>query len=214
MASIDRLRPHIRISLVAVEIDQATISDVGLFIYDFASLYELGRLATDPYYEYFQFSRFALYRNGRHLRSQDQMNIDKLRLESPMEVISTIAIVGGAAVAVAGAIWTITQTFEKIYNLPLNRRKLELEVQKLEREELAENRKNDSVISPDEAMRFLEERGASPYIDVISRRLIKAPIRAESLDVELIDPRREMDAQTLDDLKRSLKLKNLRKSEF
>ncbi len=210
MPSIDRQHEHIRISLVGEEITQPTTSDVGLFIYDFASIYELARLATDPNYEYFQFSRFALYRNGRHLRQQDQLNIDRIRLESPLEVISTIAIVGGAIMGVAGAVWTITQTFEKLYNLPLSRRKLELEVQKLEREESLANRKSDSLITPEETPRLLEEREAAPYIEIVARRLSNSPIRIQKIDVELINPDDNVDSPLREEFRRWLESVNSR----
>lgn len=52
-------------------------------------------------------------------------------MESPIELVATTIAVTTAG---AGAIWATVQAFERIFMLPLNRRKAELEVRKLELE--------------------------------------------------------------------------------
>jgi hypothetical protein len=187
MASENIDQRQIQIAVSGSETEQPTTNDVGLFLYDFASLYEIARLATDPKYDSFRFSRFVLYRNGRHLRSADQMKVELVRLASPLELISTIVV---ASSAITGAIWVMVQIFEKIYNMPLNHRKLELEVRKLEREDLEATRAKMSIIGPEEAMRLLNKREAVPYIDRVAHRLTESPIQIQDFDIKIVDSER------------------------
>jgi hypothetical protein len=52
-------------------------------------------------------------------------------MESPIEVIATTITLTGVGI---GAVWATIQAFERIYMLPLNRTKTELEIRKLEQE--------------------------------------------------------------------------------
>jgi len=163
------------------------MAEVALFLYDFDSLYEIARLAVDPQYRSVRFSRFSLYRNGRPLMTADRMRMEAISLQSPLEVVATIAVVGGAAASVAAAIWAVVQVIEKLYNLPLNRRKLELEVRKLKREE-AQARLPLGL--PEEAQdleRRLERRGATPYLETVSRRLEGSAVKVQSLAIAVVE---------------------------
>lgn len=46
---------------------EPTLLDVTSFLYDFNLLYEISRLALDPRYEQYRFSRYTYFRKGRPL---------------------------------------------------------------------------------------------------------------------------------------------------
>src|SRR4051812_32905673 len=106
---------YIRISIIGTESLDVTFDEVGLFLYDFTCLYELVRLALDPKYNKFRFSRFSLYRNKRPLRVEDKMVVEKLRHESPIEAQVVIAITSGIT-----AVSTFITMLSTIYNLKPN----------------------------------------------------------------------------------------------
>ena len=64
---------------------------------DFNLLYEICRLATDPQYGYFHFSNAVCFRNGRPLRDEDRLRVDSLSHKSPLELVTLVWIIGGAA---------------------------------------------------------------------------------------------------------------------
>ena len=111
---------NISITILAEETLKAHLGDVGLFIYDFDSLYELVRLALDPKYADYAFSRFSLYRNGRPLEEEDQLRVEQLNLSSPLEIAGDIAVYGTAVSAVLGSLYLLVQLVEKISNFHLN----------------------------------------------------------------------------------------------
>ncbi len=161
------------------------ISDIALFLYDFTSLYEVVRLAVDPHYRNYRFSRFSLYRNGRPLDERDQLQLGSIRMRSPLEVVASIAVAGGAAASVATAVWVVVQTIERIYNLPLNREKLELEVQKLRREEDQPSLPMDLPGGKPDGQTLIARRKASDSVEAIARRLEASPVRIIRIQLEI-----------------------------
>jgi hypothetical protein len=173
---------------IAADIGEApNMADVALFLYDFDSLYEIARLAVDPQYKSHRFSRFSLYRNGRPLMATDRMLMRAISLQSPLEVVATVAVVGGAATSVAAAVWAIVQVIEKLYNLPLNRQKLELEVRKLKREEAQARLPLGLPEEVQDLERLLERRGAAPYLETVSRRLVASAVKVRSLAIAVVE---------------------------
>jgi hypothetical protein len=160
-------------------------SEVGLFVFDFDSLYELVRLSVDPKYADFNFTRFALYRNAKRVEASDKLYVSLLRLASPLEMASTIAVYAGVAASISATIWVLVQTFERIYNLQLNREKLQLEIKKL-KSDLNEN--NNTFIEPDpgEVMEHLEEKGVSQYLETVEKRLSKSSIQVDEVIIKVI----------------------------
>jgi hypothetical protein len=178
-----------RLTLTADAQGTPHISDVALFLYDFTSLYEIVRLAVDPRYRSYHFSRFSLYRNGRPLDERDQLQVGSLRMRSPLEVVASIAVAGGAAASVATAVWVVVQTIERIYNLPLNREKLELEVQKLRREEAQPALPMDLPGQKPDAQAQIARRKASDSLEAIARRLGASPVRITRIELEVRESR-------------------------
>lgn len=215
---IDRTKPYARLVIRGDERDQVTIDEIGLFLYDFATLYELIRLAVDPKYDDFKFSRFSLYRNGRPIKPKDDIYIESLKHSSPLELIAQIALPTGLALAAA---WTFVQLIDKVYNLPLNRKKLildtrnsELDVEKKQLE-IAALRKDalltdedfeKYVLSKDQSEQMFDQRKAVDPIRTAVKRLRKSSIKIEELELEVIDP--ESDARSLKGLYDWLDVRN------
>jgi hypothetical protein len=163
------------------------ISDVGLFLYDLDSLYEIVRLAFDPAYKAYRFTRFSLYRNGRPLEPRDKMIVHRLRLASPLEVTATIAAGAAAAASVAAALWAFIQTVEKIYNIRLQREKLELEVERLRHQTVQARLPLDLPEASSDPEKVLKRRAATEPLETLSKRLAASPLRVIDVEIEVTD---------------------------
>jgi hypothetical protein len=106
-----------------------------------------------------------------------------------LEVVASIAVAGGAAASVATAVWVVVQTIERIYNLPLNREKLELEVQKLRREEAQPALPMDLPGQKPDAQAQIARRKASDSLEAIARRLGASPVRITRIELEVRESR-------------------------
>ena len=120
--TIDKNKSYFRIAVSGSETQIPTVEEIGLFLADFATLYELHRLRVDPYYGDFVFSRFALYRNGRPIDDEDKLYVEKIKHESPIELVTLLA---AGVVGVTTTLRGLVESFEKIYNFRLNRKLLE-----------------------------------------------------------------------------------------
>lgn len=180
------LRPqeqYFRIGIRGKHGETPQLLEVCNFLYDFNMLYEVCRLATDQKYGGFIFSSHLYYRNGRPLRDEDRLSVESIRLESPVE-IQTLLLGGTGAVA---AIWCVVQAVEKIAMLPLNRRKLMAEVEKLERE----NKKSKpDEASPDiavtRAISSIGRRNATQFYEGLEKRLKESAIQILEFTIEVI----------------------------
>lgn len=110
--------------------DYPAFSDVNYFLHDVNLLYEFSRVIVDPKYREYRFSRFFVYRNRRRIESGDQLRIQRLTQESPLEIAAVVAAVPAAATS----LWILIQVFEKIANFSLNRDILKLTREKLRRD--------------------------------------------------------------------------------
>lgn len=176
----------LQIIIQANQLNSPATADVGLFVIDFDSLYELIRLSVDPKYAEFNFTRFALYRNARRVDQPDKMYVELLRLASPLEMASAIAVYAGGAASVAATLWVFVQALERIYNLKLNREKLQLEIKKLKRE-LETDLNVLYEPDPTKVLDQLEVRGAHEYLDTVEKRLSRSSIQIEQVIIEVID---------------------------
>jgi hypothetical protein len=180
--------PYFRIHIVGSEETFPTVLDVSSFLYDLNLLYEIARLATDPNYSKFRFSRFVYFRTGRPLKEQDRLRIQSLRQESPLALVAVLTAVPVAI----GAVWGVVQIVEKIANAPLNRRKLKAEVEKLEREN-RETAESSHALIPDndeEVRSVLRVREAEQLFDSVAGRLERSSVRVKELEIEIVQPGR------------------------
>jgi hypothetical protein len=79
----------------------------------------------------------------------------------------------------------VVQTVEKIYNIRLNREKLELEVQKLRREEAQPALPLDLPGQKPDAQSQIARRKATESLEAIARRLEASPVRIVRIDLEV-----------------------------
>jgi hypothetical protein len=153
------LREYLAIQIEGKE-HLPTLQEVSNFIYDLNLVYEISRIATDPHYERYVFSRFTWNRTGRNLRDTDRLYVTSLRLGSPF-LLETI--IGLTAVAIGGP-WGLVQMAEAIADWKPNR-----EIRRLELDEL--RRKSRFAMQPEELPRKLAERGAWEYYERSVKRL-------------------------------------------
>jgi hypothetical protein len=185
--------PYFRIRLTGSEESFPSLLEVSSFLYDFNLLYEISRLATDPTYRDFRFSRFVFYRRGRPLEERDRLYLQSLSLGSPIVIVGVVT----AMVTGIGGVWGIVQIVEKITNAPLNRRKLKAEVEKLEREN-----QEAAALSPDlmpegeEGFRkAIRIREAEHFYDNVAGRLERSSVRIKELEIEVVQPNRKRESQ-------------------
>jgi hypothetical protein len=171
--------PVIELRLVAEEREAPTLPEITNFLYDFNLIYEVGRLATDPEYDSFHFSRYIYFRKGRPLHDRDRLIVRQLRQESPLLLIAEIAAAGGTGF---GAVWAVIQTIEKISNWRLNREKLKEEVAKLRRENAA-GKQPATVIEEEQAIMRFSRREAQPVLDQLGNRIADSSVRVQELKV-------------------------------
>jgi hypothetical protein len=162
--------------------------DISSALYDFNVMYEVLRLAVDPKYDAVSLknAQYLLRRNGRPLAPEDRLHVEKLVQQSPLELITILAALPGAA----ATIWAIAQATEKLVLLPLNREKLRQEIEKLRRENQVGTspRLIISTADADEHLtRRLETRGVLPIFQSLLARLGRARTRLTEISVELVE---------------------------
>ncbi len=78
-----------------------SLGEIGLFLYDLSTLYDLIRLGLDPAYMAFRFGKYPLYRGRRPLTAEDRLLAQDVRV-NPVKVVARVgASREAAAVLVA-----------------------------------------------------------------------------------------------------------------
>ncbi len=175
---------YFRITLRGDESDYPAVSDISSFLYDFNLLYEFSRVVVDPAYEGYRFSRYSGYRNAKRVSLDDRLEIESLRIGSPIWLIMIVA----AAPAAAMTLWVMTQTFDKIANFRLNREILKLQRDKLKRELWAAPG-NAPAELPESEVSFREQlhaREADYYFGRVEQHLQESPVRIKEIDITYV----------------------------
>lgn len=111
-----------------------TLLEFSRLLYHLDLVYEISRLAVDPKYRRYRFPEHTFRRFVSPLETNDQMILTRVRRESPWELAvllhDPIALLTGGL----GALWLFVQCLEKLSTLGLNRRKLKMEIEKLQME--------------------------------------------------------------------------------
>jgi hypothetical protein len=172
---------YFRIALRGEEGDYPALINISSYLYDINLLYEFSRLVVDPIYQGYKFSRFSGYRNAKRLLPDDRLELESLRIESPIAMIAIVV----ALPAAAGALWAFTQAFEKIANFNINR-----DILKLQRENLRKELQATPAILPpklpdtDEAFRErLHSREADYYFGRVEQHLRDNLVRVKEIEV-------------------------------
>lgn len=156
------------IRVEAEDTNSPHLGDLASLIYDFNLVYEISRLATDPRYQDYKFSRFVWNRNRRPLKDQDRLLLQSMKLESPL-VFTLVVPKIPAAIA---SIWGLVQITERIADWNVNRRIRRLELDKLEKDrdrELARNLGGHEGLT--QLRNNLHDRGAEIYYEQSTKRL-------------------------------------------
>ncbi len=166
-------------SIVARAPRDPALGDIGLFLYDLSTLYDLLRLALDPRYDHFRFGKYPLYRGRRPLEPEDQLIVDRVEQGSILGLQAHTGVQGQAA-AVARM---MTGAVESIYGLSLDWAGLDRELGRLETG--AGQRAFDKRVVLEQAAAQLEQRGAQSHVDTIIRRLKRSPVKITSFTCNL-----------------------------
>jgi hypothetical protein len=209
-----------RILLSASEDFRPAVEDVGLFFTDLTLLHDLFRLAYDPQYSGLHVSRYILYRHRRPLPDKERLQVVRLSLRSPLELL---LVAGGVTLASAPAIKALVQAMERVYNLRASRRRIDLENERLgvdterlhlenerlllENEKLRRQLRKPGTVVDVKVERFREpdrlSQGSSlegatndemgELIAVVQRRLDRSPMRVRVIEFDVdveVDPKR------------------------
>jgi hypothetical protein len=191
--------PYVQMFLEGAEDRDISLDEAGLFLFDFASLYELTRLALDPKYQSFRFSSYAASRRTLPIVPEDKMYVEKLRHESPFETQLAIAIAAGITAVssfttmvllVSNQRWNRMKQRQDLEIGELDKQERRLKIQKLENE-LADASNDGRIITLEEANEVFALRGAAEAIGTVTRRLEKSPIQIKTFDVNVINPNQQ-----------------------
>jgi hypothetical protein len=169
----------VRLKLKFDEKSNITLLDFSSLSYDLTLLHDCLVLSTLSDYKDYTFNRFFWYRNGRPLKESHQLFLERVKMESPLEMVTVLSVAGTSV----GLIWVLVQAFEKISNWHLNRRILELQVQNLE-ETVKSRRLDNQSKQLDNARKQLEleellsQKGSREVFDRIVERFESYPFAA------------------------------------
>lgn len=178
-------------SLHGRDSDQPALLDVAAFLWDVSLLYQTSVLGAASEYARMRvpFSSPWYFTRASHKRIQvkHRLRVEHLSHDSPLDLTTIVAMTGATIAGVVG----VANVIEKVAKVPLERRKLRLEIEKLEREKSADERslREDLVLidRPDELRRRLRLREAEAAYDHIAARVEATNIKIEELDIEVTE---------------------------
>jgi len=164
------------------EDEEPFLLDVSSLIYDFELAYDFSVILAEEEYSKYDFNRFFWYRTGRPLKNHHRARAARIVKESPLllEVILPSLT----------AIWVLIQIIEKISNWEINRKKVKMEVRKLQREEDMHKQQMIEKYS-DQLEPLLERRHANDTHNKLVDRLSKSPISLSKMDISRKDIRND-----------------------
>ena len=175
----------VRFHIFGDQEDHPALFDIATLLWDVNLLFETSVLATAPAYEtktpHFS-SPWYYARNAHRLHPEHRLRVEHLRQESPLDLQNVILLTGAAIGGIVG-VATVVEKFAKVR---LERRKLLLEVEKLERENA--NDKSDAarlLTDPEAFHRRLFERDAEIVYKRIGNRIERANVRIREVDIEV-----------------------------
>lgn len=161
---------------------KVTIETLSSFLYDLSLLNDCLALALIDEYSNYNFSHFFYYRKGRPLKKEHKLYLNKINHNSPLR----LEVIVPLAASAAGIPWLILQSVQKIRNWKLERRKLEIEVQKAE---LDLNEKKVKLVNEqlDIEEKLLKREALQTYNNIL-KRIENHPFFAVDVEIEIIEP--------------------------
>lgn len=169
--------------------ERPNLLDLTAFLYDFNMLYELNRLALDPFYEKVSFSDRIYLRYGRPLQDIDRLKVKSLSEKSPLSAELILGITS-VLLAIPSAIYSTICILEKISKKRNDDDKLIKSIEKTNikefREETIEFIKNrERYLSKiKQHYRYIK---AEQYIYRVSERLKQSEFKIEKISVEVVE---------------------------
>jgi hypothetical protein len=146
--------------------------DISSLLYDFELLHDFSLILGAENYSDYKFSRYFWYRKGRPIKESHRIRVVRIIKDSPL----TIELLLTGIVACPTALWLFVQMFEKVSNWKLNRKKLELETEKL---------KLDNEIKRIKLERKVQQRQVFDFLQRLIKRFEGNPIKLEDLEIEV-----------------------------
>jgi hypothetical protein len=146
-----------------------SIPDVANALWNVELLYDFAVLLMHPAYQEFDLAHNFWASGVSAINDRHRLQVVAVDHHSPLAFIALIPI----AAAGAGGIWAITQTFDKIANFRLNRKKLKADVRKAE----ADARRANADADKAEYQRNLARRRAQGTADELRKRIETAPLK-------------------------------------
>jgi hypothetical protein len=161
-------------------------SDLVIALWNIELLYDFSLLLAHPAYQDSNLTEpDAFFTSGwRALERRHRLEARSVEHHSPLLFLAVIPL----AAAGAAGIWAVAQTFEKVANFPLNRRKLKAEVYKAEadaRHAVADARHAETEAESAEYQLLLNRREANITADRLRAQIQGTPIPI--VDAELTD---------------------------
>ena len=166
-------------------------------------MYEFTRVIADPKYAEFRLTRFFEYRNRERIDSEDQLRVQRISKQSPLEVTLIVTVVGLTA-TLMGGLAPFAEFIRSIYLLPIDRKIKDVDLQlkqadlQLKNADLRlkelEARKLDAEVRHLERSADISKSGRAPVRHEIQtnyealykklqKRLRKNPIRVREIGI-------------------------------
>jgi len=175
-----RPKSILKLGLEFREDKQPFLLDISSLLYDFELLHDFAViLAYKEYFDYSLSQRFFWLRKGRPIKTEHRLKSSKIIKKSPL----IIELVIGAV----GAIWILIQAMDKVSSWKLNRKKLRLEIEKIELE--IKKLKNGEEISRITLEYEIQRREAFKTLNALVQRLNTNPIKL--VDISVIEDKKE-----------------------
>ncbi len=172
---------HLRIKLTFMNDKKPYLLDISSLFYDFELLHDFCLIAYADEYKYYKFNNNFWYRKGRSIKKEHKIKALKIKKESPL----TVEIIVSVIVGLSGAFWALVQAIERINNWKLNRKKLELEIEKLKHE--INIKFYEEKTARIEFEQKLLERETRDIFDSLLRRLEDNPLKLKDLEISSYD---------------------------
>lgn len=168
---------YLKIKLTFTADKKPYLLDISSLLYDFELLHDLFLIIYADEYKYYKIANYFWYRKGRPIKREHRIKTLKIEEGSPL----TVKIIVSLIFALSGAFWALIQAIERISNWNLNRKKLKLEVEKLEKE------RNIKFYEEQQAKiefeKKLSEREAWGKFNELLKRLEANPLKLKDLEI-------------------------------
>jgi len=168
---------NLKIRLTFTDERKPYLLDISSLFYDFELLHDFLLIIYAKEYNYYKFNQYFWYRKGRPIDIEHRIKTAKILKESPLTIELILSIIVGTS----GAFWALIQAIEKISNWILNKKKLRLEIEKLEKEKRIKFYEEEKARI--EFEQKLLERDAWSIFNSLIRRIEANTLKLEDIEI-------------------------------